>query len=191
MTCEFNQTGEANCKKKQSWLKADVTFQSPTWLGRVGSNMREDCLGQGQGFCYSGLVQCCPLTYTPNCYASWGLPYTAGLQICTRTAGTIFKLQRKLAESTMCITTVLLTGCRSWQLMVETDMGGTGLSSRRGGSRRSPHSGWCQTLRNTTGDSMEGGQMRAVGSFGICVEHMYKYRMTLCFTRNPVSSLIG
>lgn len=27
--------------------------------------------------------------------------------------------------------------------------------------------------------------MRVVDSFGICVEHMYKYRMTLCFARNP------
>jgi hypothetical protein len=29
-----------------------------------------------------------------------------------------------------------LTGCMRWQLMVETDMGGTGLSPRRGGYRR-------------------------------------------------------
>lgn len=50
----------------------------------------------------------------------------------------------------------------------------------------------CQTVRNMTRGSKKGGQMEAIDSHWDWVfsKRVIKYRMTLCFARNPVSSLV-
>lgn len=67
---------------------------------------------------------------------------------CQKDAGAVYYIPRctRSEMSQGCFepytSNAALTECMSWQLMVETEMGGTGLSPGRGGPRRYSRRWW-------------------------------------------------